>query len=160
MSPITRDDVKFAQRIKDLTKRNNTLRLIEVVAKSPDLAHYSIATIKWVGLANPLPLFEQSTYCITTNTLFKGPILLHWLRFFPLCGSSFSYTGTSKQQSIQCPPHFVWRELQLHVSYLVSWEGDRGLRWIGISWVCLLAYRGSCFIASIAMSIIKRESVL
>ncbi|KAF1821333.1 uncharacterized protein K489DRAFT_403091 [Dissoconium aciculare CBS 342.82] len=43
MSPITRSVVRFTQRIKNSAVRNQTLALIEVASKQPDLAHFTIA---------------------------------------------------------------------------------------------------------------------
>jgi hypothetical protein len=46
MSPIARHLVQMTQRIRDATKRNNTLKLIEEATKKPDLAHFTVALLK------------------------------------------------------------------------------------------------------------------
>ncbi|GLB05558.1 hypothetical protein AtubIFM57258_000847 [Aspergillus tubingensis] len=46
MSPIPRHVVKFTQRIRNPAVRNLTLSLIEEATKQPDLAHFTIATLK------------------------------------------------------------------------------------------------------------------
>jgi len=46
MSPIPRNLVKFTQRIRNPALRNLTLSLIEEATQKPDLAHFTIATLK------------------------------------------------------------------------------------------------------------------
>jgi hypothetical protein len=46
MSPIPRSLVKFTQRIRNPALRNLTLSLIEEATQKPDLAHFTIATLK------------------------------------------------------------------------------------------------------------------
>lgn len=46
MSPIPRHAVKLTQRIRNSTLRNLTLNLIEEASQKPDLAHFTIATLK------------------------------------------------------------------------------------------------------------------
>lgn len=46
MSPIPRNLVKLTQRIRNPTLRNLTLSLIEEATQKPDLAHFTIATLK------------------------------------------------------------------------------------------------------------------
>ncbi|KAF2875292.1 hypothetical protein BDV95DRAFT_604048 [Massariosphaeria phaeospora] len=46
MSPIARHLVQMTQRIRDTTKRSNTLKLIEEATKKPDLAHFTSAILK------------------------------------------------------------------------------------------------------------------
>jgi hypothetical protein len=46
MSPIPRNLVKFTQRICNPDLRNLTLSLIEEVTQKPDLAYFTIATLK------------------------------------------------------------------------------------------------------------------
>ncbi|KAL5362278.1 hypothetical protein BJX96DRAFT_177012 [Aspergillus floccosus] len=46
MSPIERNLVRFTQRIRNAALRNLTLNLIEEASKKPDLAPFTIATLK------------------------------------------------------------------------------------------------------------------
>ncbi|UPX16753.1 uncharacterized protein EKO05_0007139 [Ascochyta rabiei] len=46
MSPIAHSAVKFTQRIRDTVLRHKTLNLIHQATKQPDLAHFTVATLK------------------------------------------------------------------------------------------------------------------
>ncbi|QSS61108.1 hypothetical protein I7I51_03280 [Histoplasma capsulatum] len=51
MSPISRQAVKLTQRIRNPTLRNLTLSLIEDASQKPDLAHFTIAILKNLTMA-------------------------------------------------------------------------------------------------------------
>ncbi|KAM3414795.1 hypothetical protein BST61_g9944 [Cercospora zeina] len=46
MAPIARSLIKLTQRIKDVSKRNSTLNLVERATYEPDLAHFTNAVLK------------------------------------------------------------------------------------------------------------------
>ena len=46
MSPIARSAVRLTQRIRDSGLRNRTLSLVQEATKQPDLAHFTVATLK------------------------------------------------------------------------------------------------------------------
>ncbi|QKX62108.1 uncharacterized protein TRUGW13939_09264 [Talaromyces rugulosus] len=66
MSPIPRNLVKFTQRIHNPALRNLTLTLIEEATRKPDLAHFTIATLK---NTDPGP---HSTVLLATEEQFQN----------------------------------------------------------------------------------------
>jgi hypothetical protein len=45
MPPIARHLIKMTQRIRDSTKRYNTLKLVEAATKEPGLLHFTTAIL-------------------------------------------------------------------------------------------------------------------
>ncbi|OAL43435.1 hypothetical protein IQ07DRAFT_605760 [Pyrenochaeta sp. DS3sAY3a] len=71
MSPIARYLIQITQRIKDATKRNNTLKLMEEATKKPELAHFTTAIL--ILLQITADVQKLHTFSIPKNPSHTSP---------------------------------------------------------------------------------------
>ncbi|GAM44034.1 hypothetical protein TCE0_060f19332 [Talaromyces pinophilus] len=72
MSPIPRSLVKFTQRIRNPALRNLTLSLIEEATQKPDLAHFTIATLKNPSHTSHTDPRPHATVVLATEEQFQN----------------------------------------------------------------------------------------
>ncbi|KAJ5683647.1 hypothetical protein N7462_006812 [Penicillium macrosclerotiorum] len=72
MSPIPRHAVKFTQRIRNSILRNRTLTLIETATEKPDLAHFTIATLKNPSHTSHTDLKAHATALLATDEQYNN----------------------------------------------------------------------------------------